>query len=77
MYNRLLTAAEKDVNSAVEDFGKWRSGDEVARVVHTEDRIMENINAANTAKIHEEELYGKFLSLRERFIQNPSKLAES
>ena len=38
---------------------------------------MESVNAAKAAKAHEEEVYGKFLRLKERFIQSPDKLSES
>jgi len=76
-YNRLLTVAEKDVGSAVENLGKWQSGDKVIRTMWTEDEIKESINAAKAARAHEEEVYGKFLRLRERFLHNPDKLSES
>jgi hypothetical protein len=76
-YNRLLTVAEKDVGSAVENFGKWQSGDKVIRTMWTEDEIKESINAAKAARAHEEEVYGKFLRLRERYALNPKQLSES
>jgi hypothetical protein len=77
MHNRLLTDAEKDVGTWVETLGKWQSGDEVIRKQYSEDEIMESINAAKAAKAHEEEVYGKFLRLRERYALNPKKLSES
>jgi hypothetical protein len=77
MYNRLLTALEKDVGSWVETLEEWHSGDEVIRTEHRENEIMESINAAKVAKAHEEELYGKFLRLKERSILDPKKLWES
>jgi hypothetical protein len=77
MYNRLLTEAEKCVASAVESLERWQSGDKVIRAIWTEDKIKESINAAKAAKVHEEEVYGKFLRLRERYVLNPKKLSES
>jgi hypothetical protein len=77
MYNRLLTVAEEDVGSTVETLGKWQSGDKVTMTEHNEDEIMESINAAKAEKAHEEEVYGKFLRLRERYALNPKKLSES
>lgn len=77
MYNRLLTEAEKCVGLAVENLGKWQSGDNAIRAIWTEDEIKESINAAKAAKAHEEEVYGKFLRLRERYVLNPKKLSES
>lgn len=77
MYNRLLTAAVKDVGSAVKVLERWQSNDKVVRDLSSEDQIMENINASKTATAREEEVYGKFLRCRERFVQNPSKLSES
>ena len=77
IYNRLLTAAEKDVGSWVDTWEEWQSGDKVVRTMYRENDIMEHINAAKAAKAHEEEVYGKFLRLRERFILNPKKLSAS
>ncbi|MGO9136925.1 MAG: hypothetical protein ACLP9S_15875 [Syntrophales bacterium] len=77
MYYRLLTVAEKDVSSWVETLGKWQSGDKVIRPQYSEDEIMESINVAKAAKAHEEEVYGKFLRLRERYVSSPKKLSES
>jgi hypothetical protein len=77
MYNRLLTALEKDVGSWVETLEEWHSGDEVIRTEHRENEILESINAAKATKAHEEEVYGKFLRLRERFVLNPKKLSAS
>lgn len=77
MYNRLLTEAEKCVSSAVENLGKWQSGDNVIRAIWTEDKIKESIDAVKAAKAHEEEVYEKFLKLRERYALNPKKLSES
>jgi hypothetical protein len=80
MYNGLLTALEKDVGYWVETWGEWQSGDNVVRIQCREDDIMQNINAAKVAKAHEEEVYRKFLRLRERYAinpLNPKKLSES
>lgn len=77
MYNRLFTAAEKELSSAIERLEKWHSGDKVVRTVHSEEQVMESINAAKAAKAREEKLHEKFLRLRERFIQDPNKLSES
>lgn len=77
IYNRLLIAADKELASAVEDFKKWQSGDKVLRTLRTENEMMERINTANKIKAHEEEVHGKFFRLRERFIQDHSKLSES
>jgi E3 ubiquitin-protein ligase DOA10 len=77
MYNRLLDAIEKDVGTWVETWEKWQSGDKVVRTQCRENDIMEHVNAAKATKAHEEEVYGKFSRLRERFILNPKKLADS
>lgn len=77
MYNRVLIDAEKDVSSADENLGKWVSGDKVVRTVYTEGIIMERIVAAKAAIAHEEEVYGKYLSLRERFVRDHKELLES
>ena len=77
LYRRLLTAIERDVGYWVETLERWQSGDKVVRTSCRENDIMENINAAKAAKAHEEEVYGKFLRLKERFILNPKKLWES
>jgi hypothetical protein len=77
MYNRLLEALERDVGTWVETWEKWQSGDKAVRTQCRENDIMEHLNAAKAAKAHEEEVYGKFLRLRERFILNPKKLADS
>ena len=77
MYNRLLTDAERDVSSAVENLDKWVSGDKAVRTVYTEGIIMERIIAAKAVIAHEEEVYGKFMSLRERFVQDHKELLES
>ena len=76
-YDRLLTALEKDVGYWVESLEKWQSGDTVVRTSIRENDVMESINAAKAAKAHEEEVYGKYLRLKERFILNPKKLWES
>jgi hypothetical protein len=77
IYNTLLIAVEKDVGSAVENLEKWRFGDEAVRMVYSENEIMESVNTAKAEKAHEEEVYGKFLRLKERFVLNPNKLTES
>lgn len=77
MYKRVQIAAEKDISLAFEDLKEWRSGDRVVIGLYSEDEIMERINAAKAAKSHEEEVYDKFLRLKERFILNHDKLSES
>jgi len=77
MYDNLLTAADKDIGSAAEDFKAWQSGDRVIKTFNSEDEMIERINTAKTAKAHEEELHEKFLRLRERFIGDLKKTSES
>lgn len=77
IYSRLLTAADNDIDSAVENLKKWQSNDRVVRTMCSEDEIMKNIDAAKAAKTHEEELHEKFIRLKERFIGDPSRLSES
>lgn len=76
MYNNLLDAVGKDVNSAIEDYRKWQSGDKVLRDLRTEEEIIKSVDTAKGAKIHEEELHDKFLQVRERFIGDHKKLSE-
>jgi hypothetical protein len=77
MYDRLLGAVENDLSLAAEELGKWKSGDRVTRTIHSPDRLMERMNTARAAKAHEEEMHGKFLILRERFVRDSRKLSES
>ncbi len=77
MYNRLQIAADKDIDLDVEYLKKWQSGDGIVKAYSSEDEIMERIKTTRAAKTHEEEVYGKFLRLRERFLHNPDKLSES
>ena len=77
MYNRVLNHTERSIHSALEDLKEWEAGDKVIRLVHSEDRITKNVNDAESAKAHEEEVYAKFLRLKEHFIHHPTKLAEA
>lgn len=77
IYNKLLTATEKDISSATKDLEKWRSGDKVRIDFHTEDEWIEILNSARKVKSHEEEVHEKYLRLKERFISKPAKLSES
>ena len=76
-YNRLLAAVEKDIASALDDLRQWRSGDAVLKTMSTEERIMERVNIAKQDKAHEEEVHEKFLRLKDCFVLNYEKLAES
>jgi hypothetical protein len=77
MYNRLQIAADKDIDLDVEYLKKWQSGDGIVKAYSSEDEIMERIKTTRAAKTHEEEVYGKFLRLRERYALNPKQLSES
>jgi len=77
MYNNLLATLDNDVGSAIDDYSKWRSRNEVVKTFRTEEEIAESVNTAKRAKAHEEEVHEKFLRLRERFIGDPKKLSES
>jgi hypothetical protein len=79
-YKRLLTAIEKNLDSWVETLEKYRSGDKIVRTeIGDENEIMKRYHEAKAEKTHEEEMYGKFLRLRERFFYplNPEKLTQS
>jgi hypothetical protein len=77
MYSKLLVAVDNDVNSAIDDYRKWQSGDEVLKTMRPEEEITRSVDTAKGAKAHEEEVHEKFLRLRERFIGDPKKLSES
>lgn len=77
MYKKVLSHTEREVDSALEDLKKWQSGDNVHRILGSEEEALERVKAAELAKAHEEEVYRKFLRLKERFIQDYIKLADS
>ena len=77
MYQRLITAAEKDLRSRINDLEKWHAGDKVITDLNSKDDLVANIKAAEAAKAHEEEVRGKFLRLNERFRQDPRKLSDA
>ena len=78
MYNRLLTNADKTIDEWIEGLEAWRSDEVAARIAyHSEDELIKNLNDAKEDKTHEEEVYGKFLRCRERFVYDPEKLSES
>lgn len=77
MYSKLLVAANNDVDSAIDDYRKWQSGDEVLKTMHPEEEITRNVDTAMVGKAHEEEVHERFLKLRERFIGDSKKLSES
>ncbi len=77
MYSKLLAGVDNDVNTAIEDYSEWQSGDKVLKTMRTEEEIIKSVDTAKGAKAHEEELHSKFLRLRERFIGNPNKLSEA
>jgi hypothetical protein len=77
MYSSLLIAVDNDVNSAVENYRDWQSGDKVLKDIRSEEEIIKSVDTAREAKIHEEKVHEKFLRLRERFIGDPKKLSES
>lgn len=76
-YSKLLAAVDNDMDSAIEDYRKWQSGDDVLKTMRTEEEITKSVDNAKGVKSHEEEVHEKFLRLRERFIGNPKKLSES
>ena len=76
MYNKLLVGIDNDMDTAIEYYSKWQSGDKVLRALRTEKELINNVDTAKGAKAHEEELHDKFLRVRERFIGDPKKLSE-
>lgn len=68
MYNIALSYTKREIESSIELFKKWESGDRVARIGCTEKSLRERVESSRLAKNHEEEVYEKFLRLKERFI---------
>lgn len=77
MYNGVLNHTERSIQSALKDLKKWEAGDEYFKVFRGKDNLIESVTDAESAKAHEEEVYAKFLRLKERFVHHPIKLAES
>lgn len=77
LYGRMIAAVDNDVDSAIEDYRKWQSGDKILKTIRTEEEIIKSIDTAKEAKAHEEAVHDKFLRLRERLIRDPQKLSES
>jgi hypothetical protein len=77
MYSRLLAAVDNDVDTAIDDYRKWQSGDKVIKHMRTVEEITKSVDVAKEAKVREEEVHEKFLRLRQRFIGDPKKLSES
>ena len=77
-HNNLLARLKKDIDEAVENYNKWKSGDSVTLMVfHSEDELKDRINEAMASKKHAQEVNEKFIRLRERFIGNYKKLADA
>lgn len=76
LYSKLLTGVDNDINLAIENYNKWKSGDKLLKTFRIEEEIVNRIDTAKEAKAHEVELYEKFLRVREHFIVDPNKLSE-
>lgn len=77
MYKKVLSHIESEIESSLENLKKYQSGEKKTCMPHYEDRMHERIKDAELDKTHEEEVYSKFLRLKERFIQDYIKLADS
>jgi hypothetical protein len=75
-YKQVLTHTEKRLDEAIEELNEWQSDDKHSFPADTKEEALESVNNAKLNKAHEEEMYSKFLRLRERFIHNYSKLWE-
>jgi len=76
-FKRFMVIVDREIASAIEDFSKWQAGNIALRTMRTEEDLVECVRGYQQAKAHEEEVHGKYLRLRERYVQNPSKLSES
>lgn len=77
MYGRVLDLTKKNVEASFEELSEWEAADNIIRVIREEDHIYKDINDAKSSQLHEEEMYSKFIRLRERFLHNNEKLSES
>lgn len=76
-YKKVLTHAERDYDEVLEYLKKSQSDDKPHPLSVSEEEWRKRVKHAELYKSHEEEVYSKFLRLRERFINNYIKLAES
>jgi hypothetical protein len=76
-FDNFQALLDKDIETAVENFEKWQSGDKAMRFHYNEDGIREKISKAQSLKRHEQEVNEKFIRLRERYIHNYKILAEA
>jgi hypothetical protein len=69
-YRKLLDTLNKEIEAKEEDYTKWKSGTPVAVLSNSEDEFKQRIQEAMDPKKHEEEVYEKFIRLRERSVGN-------
>jgi hypothetical protein len=77
LYTNTKLISAKDLDGAIENLRKWRANDRVIRTYSSEEKCQSCIKDAQAADRHEQEVHEKFIRLKERFIQNPKKLADS
>lgn len=78
LYNNLIKNTRDELASVSENYSKWKSGDEVQRVVYDgEEELLARITDAKSALAHEESVREKYLRLRARFSADPKKVGEA
>jgi len=76
-YSKLIAVANKEVERCSNDYEKWKSGDSVLVDMYSEGQCKNAIKGALEWKNHEQEVYEKFIRLRERSAGNYKKLGET
>lgn len=75
-YNKIKKMFEKEYSEAIEFYKRWDSGDGASKKLHSEEEMKAHVDHAKVAMDHEQEVYYKFVRLKERFIQKPKELMD-
>lgn len=77
LYNKIKVITSKDIETTIENLGKWHAQDRVITIHSSEKDLQARIKDAHAADQHEKEVYEKFMRCKERFIQNPKELSNA
>ena len=77
LYTETQAVFVKDLEQAIENSKRWRANDKILRILSSEKDFEARIQDAQAADRYNKDVHEKFIRLKERFIQNPSQLADS
>jgi len=77
LYKKTQSVLTKDVKETTENLNKWHAQDKVVQIHSSKEDLEARIQEKQKTQEHCQAIHEKFLRLKERFIHNPSKLADA